>query len=690
MEYAVLDRRGGRAVIALVALVAALVGYYWAHKPLDPALLLALGGAALDALVAALVVSAGGGVGRWILRRIITGDRVGTQHAAPLQDEGISRAERVALEGLLGLGVLAWAALALGMAGLFNGLAFWLGLLALFALNRRAMFGWLRDLIAALRSAVRTESGWARWLMLFTAVMLGLALLNAFAPPYAFDAVNYHLVGPSRYLAAGRIVAAPDNHFLGFPQGVELLYGLAIGLAGRDTAAAPLHFAFGLLALLAVGGLAKRRAGEASAWLAVALLLSAYSIWLLFGWPYVDLAVMAFGAAALVAILEWRERAPVFQLSIPIRGDGETRWLALAGLFAGLALGVKYTSVALLLALAFYVVVTSPRRAFRNLLLLGGAAALAYIPWALKGLLLYHNPVYPFIFGGLNWDAGRSNTFSTTGSGLLGSGQWWQLPLLPVMATVFGIEKGEGYSFSGGPWLLTAPLLLLLGWRLLEAREKSLARDCLLLLAPLLAFWMAMAALSAIGEQTRLMMMAMPAAAIAGALGFAGLPRKPFDMTFIARALVGLTLVFGVVDAVRDTVKAEVVPYLTAAISRDTFLNDNLGIYINAMRQIPAGATVRLMFEPRAYYCPADAACIPDILFDHWARALRQGMTPDEVFAAWKAEGDTHILLFDLGYDFNAKDARFPENASFLTELKRHMQAIWSDGVGGYTLYTWK
>jgi hypothetical protein len=548
MEISVLDRRGGRTVIALLALVVMLAVYYGIHEPLDPALSLPLAGAALDALVAGLLVSAGGGVGRWLLRRIIVNIGVGARHALSLPDEGISLAEQVSLEGLLGLGVLAWVALALG-------------LFLLLVLNRRAMVGWARDLITALRSAAQTDSGWARWLMRFTAFMLGLALLNAFAPPHT-TSMHGHLSEPTHYLAAGRITAAQENLRISFPQSVELLYGLAMGLSGRDTAAAPVHFAFGLLALLAVGGLAKRRAGEDAAGLAAALLLSAYSLWLLFGRPDVDLAVMAFGAAGLVTITEWRERKPVFQLSISLRGSDEVRWLLLAGTFAGLALGVIYTSAGLSLALAFYVAVSARRAALRNLLVVGGAAGLAYLPWALAGALLYHHPIY-------------LNASDVTRSGLLGSGLWWQIPLLPVTATVFGFEGGGAYGFSAGPWLLTAPLLLPLGWRLLDVWKKELARDCLLLLAPLLAFWMAAAALSAAREPTRLMMAAMPAAAIAGALGFAGLPRKPFDTMLMVRVLVGMTLVFSAVDAVRDTTRAQVLPYWVGMVSREEFLGVN-------------------------------------------------------------------------------------------------------------------
>jgi hypothetical protein len=297
----------------------------------------------------------------------------------------------------------------------------------------------------------------------------------------------------------------------------------------------------------------------------------------------------------------------------------------------------------------------------------------------------------------LSWDVMRANTFSTTGTGLLSAGAW-QLPILPLAATVLGVEKGDGFSFTAGPWLLTAPLLLLLGWRWLDERARGLGKVCLLIGLPMLGFWVVMAALSSIGVQTRLMMMAMPTGAVLGALGFYSLsrwPRKPLNVYFVAQALVTLTLIFTVIDVIRDTVRMKVVPVLTANLTPDDYLDWNLGVYVNAMRQlntVPEGSTVRLMWEPRAYYCPKTVTCLPDILFDYWPHTLRQeGKTPDEVFQAWKDSGDDYLLVFDLGYEFNVKDTRFlDENPLFPDALERWMTPVWEDGVGGYTLYQWK
>jgi hypothetical protein len=658
-------RRIGTIAAVLAGLTVVLMGYYWVHKPLDLALAAALGGAALDIGAVALVVIAAGGLGRRVLARVTPG-------------AGWSLAERIALEALIGLGALAWGALALGLAGVFTPAAFWLALAAAGIWSARGLAGWLGDLRSAARRAVSPGSPWARLLAISCGVLLALALVNALAPPFAYDAVNYHLVGPQRYLAEGRIQAYPDNFFLGFPQGLEILYGVTMGLAGRDTTAAPLHLVFGLLGLLAAGGIARRYAGEAAGWLAVTLILSAYSLWVLLGWPYVDLGLLAYGAAALVAAARWRE-------------TGAAGWLAVMGLLGGLALGVKYTGGGLLLALAVYALSRSPRMAVRNGLILSAAAVLAFAPWAVKGLLLYQNPVYPFVFGGLNWDAARANTFSTTGTGLLGSGREWQLAALPVAATIFGVEQGAGFGFTAGPWLLTAPLLLPIVWRRLEDRARTLAADCLRLGLPLLVFWMVLAAISDTGTQTRLMLAGLPAAAVAGALAIAGLPRRPLDVAFIVRALLAVTLLLGIFEAARHTALVRSPAYLLGLLSRDNYLVYNLGGYGAAMRRLddlPAGARVRLMWEARTYFCPASVICAGDMLFDHWARALRNGRTPPAALADWRAAGDDYLLLSNVGLQFWRDDPRFAdENALFLEAVETWLTPVWS--ADGYTLYAW-
>ncbi len=661
-----------RSLLVLVAILVLMIGYYWVHKPIGLGLLQIWGGSALDVLTSALMVTAGGGLGGLILSRFGT--------------HTLSRSERVALSAGLGLGLISLAVLLIGLVGLLSPLVLWLLLAAAWVIGNRFALLWLRD-VSALARTVRPTSTWEWFLAAFAGLMLLTAALSAFAPPAAWDALMYHLAGPRVYLIDGAIRAHSENHYLGFSQQIEMLYTLALGLFGRDTAAAPLHWLYGLLLLTGAGGIVRRYAGSTAAWFTIALVMSSTSLWLLFGYPYVDIAIMAYAVLGLIVLDQWRESQQV-------------GWLLLAGMCAGFLVGVKYTGALTAVAFAVYVVAYAPRQWLRNGLILAGVALLIFSPWLLKGLLLYQNPIYPFVFGGLNWDASRTENFSQTYTGLLNAGNGWQLPILPIAATIFGAENTPGFGFTLGPWLLTAPLLLLIGWRWLDERIRPFAKGLLLLMAVLLLLWIPLAALSDIGSgprQTGAAFMAL--SAVAGGIGLGTLakwPRKPFDVYFIVRGIMTFTLALIMVEAVQTTFSRQPVQYFFGLISRDAYLEHKLGLYHTAMgrfSELPDGSQVRFLWEPRTFYCPPTVICEPDTLTDAWARPIRSGLTPDEVFEGWQAQGEDYVLVWRLGFEFSAytdEYSRFAEpNQLFPDALEKWMTPVWTDDYA-YTLYTWR
>lgn len=156
------------AVIAAVVWMALVLGlYYWVHKPLTPALAVALGGALLDLAVAAGFAAIAAGLGRRLLK--------------PLDLSGWSAAERLALNGMLGLGALSLIVALVGIAAL-NALSVALVLALAGVWARREIGAWLREARGWLRGSL-PASGWERTLAQFAFVLLALALLLATLPP---------------------------------------------------------------------------------------------------------------------------------------------------------------------------------------------------------------------------------------------------------------------------------------------------------------------------------------------------------------------------------------------------------------------------------------------------------------------------------------------------------------------------
>ncbi len=662
-----------RALAVLVLLLVLVAVYFWTHNTSDTQiayvrLIARVSELLVDTFTVVPLLTVAGAVGRRIFASLLR-----------LEWAGISRLERFALETLIGLGLFSVFSAALGLIGLFNRAVLWLPLIVIAVVLRRDLAAWFSNL-SGLIGAVKTDSLWDRAILLVLIVLLFTAMLAAFAPPYAWDSMTYHLVAAAQYHQAGQITAHPENFFLGFPQVGETLYGLTYSLFERPNSAAVLHFAFGALGLIATMGIIRAHLGKSAAWMAAVLLMSSFSVWRLLGWAYVDLAVMAFSAGALITVLRWQAS----------RADA---WLITAGVMIGFAVGTKYVAGGLAITLAIFVLIHAlkTRNVPRVLVMLVLPALLVFAIWMVKGAALYGNPIYPYGIGGLNWDAARTASFNLTDQNLITTGRAWHLPILLLAATIFGVHGGEGYSFTSGVWLLTSPLLLIFVWGELRPRERAFARSVILLALPVLGFWMVTSMFSGIAAQTRLMTMAFPLAMMLGAAGFAGLsrfPRKPIYLEFVVRAVFAFTLVFHLADVLRTFVNDEVLPYSLGMISADDYLYQHLGAHypaLTGLANLPAGSQVRLMWEPRSFYCPPTIMCLPDVMFDHWRRGL-DSTNPMEQLAAFQAAGDDYLLFFNTLHELDSTDEdNAVANALFLETLES-LTPVWTDGLY-YTLY---
>lgn len=266
------------------------------------------------------------------------------------------------------------------------------------------------------------------------------------------------------------------------------------------------------------------------------------------------------------------------------------------GVIFGLALGVKYTAGSIGVALGVFLLIREPRRILPTARSSGSPPRWSSDCGRSRGIALYGNPIYPFVFNGVNWDAGRAASFSYTDRGFLATGDAWQIPIIPVSATVLGQDNVDTYGFTAGAWLLTSFLLLPLVWRDLDPRARELAKDGLVILLPLIAMWMVLAAWSITGTQTRLMLVALPAFAVTGALGFAGLanfPKKPLDVNWMVRTALAITVALGLFDVLNTFVKDKSAPYLLGQVTLDDYMYANTGAYYGALQHLailPEGA----------------------------------------------------------------------------------------------------
>ncbi|HSI35704.1 MAG TPA: hypothetical protein VK986_19135, partial [Tepidisphaeraceae bacterium] len=324
-----------------------------------------------------------------------------------------SRALAVATAVGVGMGALGVAALGLSLAG---GLNRWtaIGLLLTGpALSVRRLTRWARIARDVRAADVLAKPAGGHWVLLAAAPAIGMMLFGAaivpgtlWRPedPHPYDALEYHLQAPREWYEAGRMTPLRHNVFSYFPYGVEMHSLMAMHARGGAWAAMYhcqyFSVAWVLLAGLAVyGGVREAGAGRAVASAGAAMTVSLPWMVMLGTVAFTE-GALAFYAALAVA---WALRA--------VRSEeGRTRAMAVAGVLAGLACGVKYTAVPMVViglliavgiaALTSVIAAGGSRRSLgiewaRSLTVFGFLAVLVASPWLIRNWAWTGNPVFP-------------------------------------------------------------------------------------------------------------------------------------------------------------------------------------------------------------------------------------------------------------------------------------------------------
>ncbi len=694
----------------LIWLAVVLAGYYVVQNAYLGPVYAALGGgvrwrppqlsagavlrSALDLVTAAAIALAWLGIGRWLLDR--------------LRPAGLTPPERLLFGTGLGAGVLGLLVLFLGLAGL-PGRPLLLGLFILPALLT------LPGNIKLLRSLTWPWPGRMIGLLLLVTTLLALTL--ALLPPTSWDGLFYHLTGPKLYLAQGAIRPGPDIPHLNFPSLMEMNFLLAMA-ARSDTSAVLLHFTFGLLLTGLIYVMARELLRVKNSWLAVLFLLSMPMVFTLAGWAYSDLALAFYQVGALHALLKWRAG----------RHDGPGRsrpggWLILSASLCGLAMSVKYTSFMAPLTL-LALLLWWHRRRLKQVIwpaaVLLVLAALVASPWYVKNLAFTGNPVYPFILGGRDWDDFRAAAYAEAGTGigydpancqpgavehLVGQhaqGCRLDLPtLFRRLATLpfdltLGLRDASRDGDTGPLILLFLPLLLIYALSRKGAGRPD-GFDALLFFALVqLVFWTFGVVVSASLWQSRLLLPAL--AALCPALAWlledlARFDRPRFSLQRQLYLVIGLVLFVGLAIRLANWLPQQPWTYLIGAETPAENLERRLGWHYQAMQavnELPDGAVVTFLWEPRSYYCQRE--CRPDSILDKFGHLTYLHGDAGAIAQAWRDEGVSHVLIFETGLDLilvaNAPgDEPLPEPAA-LTGLRRdHLQLIQTVGDDVYLLF---
>jgi len=621
------------AAAALLWIEAILAAFYLVHKPLLLQAAAGLGSLLLTLLVSGLLTFNAAVWGMRLLARLgLTLDPV----------------ERLLLGAGLGLGGLGLLGFGLAAVGLAHPPVYIAVLLALSALSLvtrgpHTLRSGLAPLTAALSQPPERSLAWAPWL---AATAAALSFVLALAPPAdSFDALFYHLSVPASWLKEGGLIASNILPHYWFPDLVEGLFvwGLAFG---RESAAPLVHWTYALLTVVLVWWWARSALDTSTAWRATLILISMPSLPLLAAWAYTDLALAFYCAAALYVL--WRACAP------PAAEPVSPNFWLLAGVFCGLAMGVKYTSFILPLAAAAFLLWRlrrSSRLLLPSFLRLALPAVLVASPWYIRNWVWTANPVYPFLFGGQGWDSFLAAQYSAAGSGI--GLDLAKLLMLPLLVTQGHLDANYYDGRIGPFWLILFPAVL---WLLWERRKSpdwpALAIPAGFGLASGL-FWTLGVINSSALWQARLLYPALIPLAGLFALGWGALARLDnryfrisaiFNVMFVL-ALAESLLSFGLFTLARH-------PLSTALgmTSRAEYFQRFQPTYADALAlvgQTPPDARVYFLYEPRSYNMPRQVQ--PDAFLENFNHELYLQGSPQAVIAAWRHQGYTHVLYQHAG-----------------------------------------
>jgi len=299
--------------------------------------------------------------------------------------------------------------------------------------------------------------------MILLLLFLVTAIITlASVPPVCRDALTHHLAVPMLYIEHGGIYEIPHIRFSYYPMNLDYLYLISLYF-GNDIFPKYIHFAFALATAFLLFRYLRSNLNAEYAFLGALFFLSIPVIVKLSITVYVDLGLIFFSTTSILYILKWLEK------------DFRWKYLVIAAISCGLALGTKYNGLIVLFLLALFIPFVYLRSASAGTKSqvkgLGYAAVfvavalLVFSPWMIKNTVWTDNPLYPLYDNILNpkiiEKAASSSSVGWNHFSLrhfVYKDSWWEIVFTPIRIFFCG-EDGSPKFFDGklNPFLFLLP-----------------------------------------------------------------------------------------------------------------------------------------------------------------------------------------------------------------------------------------
>lgn len=517
-------------------------------------------------------------------------------------------------------------------------------------------------------------------LISLTILIISIVFLSL-VPPVSKDALVHHLALPKLYLKHGGIFEIPFMDFSYYPMNLDLLYMIPLYF-GNDIVPKFIHFGFGLLSAFLVYYYLKTRTSILYGLLGALLFLSTPIIFKLSNSVYVDLGEIFFSFGSLFFILEWP------------RKELKLRYLIMAGVMCGLALGTKYTGLVTLLILCLSVpyIYSRNNRGKKTGFVKPASSGLLFLlislivfsPWAIRNYHWKGNPVYPLYKKVFNppKTVQNSSTYDNlhqkqnrgffTYRSIIYDEPGWYIALLPVRIFLEG-EDGKPQFFDGklNPFLLVLPFFAFI--RIKQDSGYLKIEKTVLLGFSVLFFCFAL--FSAV-LRIRYISPIIPPLIILSIFGIHNLFKVFLSFHSLKVRKLGIAI-FVCLMIFMFFLNAQYIVTQFNYVKPVSYLNGNLnrGEYISKYR--PEYAAIEyinqntenrskiyfIFIGKRGYYCDRDYIFNINII----KRLINSSKSPEDIAIGLRRQGLSHIFIYYRLFDKWLKD-NYTEEKVFMTQ----------------------
>ncbi|OGP56745.1 MAG: hypothetical protein A2V65_09820 [Deltaproteobacteria bacterium RBG_13_49_15] len=527
-------------------------------------------------------------------------------------------------------------------------------------------------------------------------------IMLSWVPPISRDALTHHLAIPKLYLKHGGIYEITDRPFSYYPMNLDFLYLIPLNF-GNDIIPKHIHFAFALLTTYLIFKYLKKNTNTTLGILGAFFFLSLPIIVKLSITVYVDLGLIFFTTASLLAMLKWLETG----LRI--------RWLVLSGVMCGLGLGTKYNGLISLLVLAslipiLYLRNRTPYKKQMKALCCGifflTISLFVFSPWLIRNYTWTKNPIHPLyshwfqkeltadypLTTDKDQETSIDNLRSFALRKIIFGEKWWEILLIPIRIFFQGEDDNPKY-FDGelNPLLILFPGLAFLKRRKEESDIIKLEKKVFIIFSILFLLF----AFFQNDMRIRYIAPILPPLVILSILGlhdmasFATQMSNPISNNILKSFIYGSTILYLSINSyyiLKQFKQVNPIPYIAGKVSRENYIErirPEYHVIQYANRNLSEDDKILVLFlGERGYYFDKNAF----FGYEWLKNQIHKANSAEYLLVAFRKKEITHLFVRnDILDGWVGEDLRANVGKNLVSFINSHTKLMITHS--GYSLY---